>query len=75
MLKNLTHLLNSIQRILVYIILVGLSFALWYSTTDIEIMFGNYGKLHTYTDISLSVIMIVGFPLFFIALLYKSLKY
>ena len=75
MLKNLSHLLSSFQRILVYIILIGLSFALWYSTTDIGIMFGNYGKLHTYTDISLSVIMIVGFPLFLIAVLYKSLKY
>lgn len=75
MYKNLTHLLYSIRRSTVYLLLVVASFCLWYYTTDIEIMFGNYGKLHTYTDMALSGIMILGFPLFLIALFYKSWKY
>lgn len=75
MYKNLTHLLYSIQRSTVYLLLVVVSFYLWYYTTDIEIMFGNYGKLHTYTDMTLSGIMILGFPLFLIAIFYKSWKY
>ena len=43
--------------------------------TDIIIMFGNYGELHTYTDIMLSAVMILIFPLFLIALGYKSWRY
>lgn len=35
-------------------------------------MFGNYGKLHTYTDIALSMFMIFAFPLFIIALYHKG---
>ena len=38
-------------------------------------MFGNYGKLHTYTDILLSGIMILGFPLFLIGILYKGFQF
>ena len=34
-------------------------------------MFGNYGPIHTYTDIILSLLMIIGFPLFLIGMLYK----
>ncbi len=43
--------------------------------TDIRIMFGNYGEFHTYTDIILSIVMIVIFPLFLVALFYKSWTY
>ena len=35
-------------------------------------MFGNYGELHTYTDIVLSMIMVIGFPLFIVAMYYKG---
>jgi hypothetical protein len=35
-------------------------------------MVGNYGKLHTYTDVALSMIMITGVPLFIIALYHKG---
>jgi hypothetical protein len=38
-------------------------------------MFGNYGKVHTYTDITLSWAMILGFPLFLIAIYYKGMLY
>jgi|JI8StandDraft_1071087.scaffolds.fasta_scaffold258308_2 hypothetical protein len=38
-------------------------------------MFGNYGEIHTYTDIGLSAIMIIGFPLFLIALYHKGMLF
>lgn len=72
---NLKNLFSSPARILSYLILVFLAALLWWTTTDIRIMFGNYGNLHTYTDISLSVLMILTFPLFLIALGYKSYTY
>ena len=75
MYQNLETLLSSTTRILSYLILVILAASLWWYSTDITIMFGNYGKIHTYTDIMLSLIMIIVFPLFIIALIYKSYKY
>lgn len=75
MYSNLKTLFSSPARILTYIILVLLAWALWWSMTDILIMFGNYGELHTYTDIMLSVVMILIFPLFLVALGYKSWTY
>ena len=38
-------------------------------------MVGNYGKLHTYTDVALSMVMIFGFPLFLIAFAHKSMLF
>ena len=35
-------------------------------------MFGNYGELHTYTDIALSMVMISGVPLFIMAVYHKA---
>lgn len=35
-------------------------------------MIGNYGKLHTYTDVALSMNMILGFPLFLMGFWHKS---
>ncbi len=75
MYQNIKALVSSPQRILAYIILVILALSLWWYSTDITIMFGNYGNLHTYTDISLSLVMALVFPLFLIALVYKSYKY
>ena len=51
MYPNLKTLISSPQRILAYLILVILALWLWWYSTDITIMFGNYGNLHTYTDI------------------------
>ncbi|MDD2693766.1 MAG: hypothetical protein PHY14_02440 [Candidatus Gracilibacteria bacterium] len=58
-----------------FIILVLIGFGIWWYFTDIAIMFGNYGKTHTYIDISLSVVMILGFPLFLIGILYKGMLF
>ena len=76
MLENtIKIILNSKQRLSLYIILVLVGISIWWNTTDIKIMFGNYGYLHTYTDIFLSIIIILFFPLFIIAVGYKSWKY
>jgi hypothetical protein len=75
MYKNLKILLSSWKRTTIYILLVLIALWVWWSFTDIGIMFGNYGKLHTYSDIFLSSIMILGFPLFIIAIIYRSWKF
>lgn len=75
MLKNLKHLFSSLRRVSVCIALILLLSLIWWYTTDIKIMFGNYGLIHTYTDITLSVIMIIAFPVFIVALIYRSWKY
>jgi hypothetical protein len=75
MYQNLKTLIASPARILSYLILMLLAASLWWYMTDILIMFGNYGNTHTYTDIILSVVMILIFPLFLVALFYKSWKY
>jgi len=58
-----------------YICLVAVLLLLWWNFTDIEIMFWNYGKLHTYTDIVFSMIIIFCFPLFLIGIIYKGLLF
>lgn len=75
MYTNLKTLISSPRRILSYLVLVLLATGLWWYSTDIRVMFGNYGNFHTYTDISLSILMILAFPLFLIALIYKSWRY
>ncbi len=75
MYTNLKTLISSPHLLISYLVLVMLAGLLWWTTTDIRIMFGNYGNLHTYTDIILSVLMIITFPLFLVALGYKSYKY
>lgn len=57
---------------MIFIALILLGAYLWWHFTDIAIMFGNYGKARTSLDISLSLMMIVGFPLFIIGILYKG---
>ena len=75
MFQNLKKLFFSKSQTFAYIFLVALSGILWWAYTDIAIMFGNYGFIHTYTDIFLSVIMILGFPLFILVLFYRGLKF
>jgi hypothetical protein len=67
-----SSLFSSLQKIISYLLLVIVAGSIWWYFTDISIMFGNYGKLHTYTDIGLSMIMILGFPLFLMALYHKG---
>ena len=75
MFHNLNLLFRSHKRRFTYIICVLIAFLIWWEFTDVMIMFGNYGKIHTYTDIFLSSIMILGFPLFLVALFYKGSKF
>ena len=75
MIHSLSSLFHSKLRILSYIMLIIISSGIWWYFTDIAIMFGNYGKIHTYTDIGLSMIMIFGFPLFLIALYHKGMLF
>ena len=75
MYTNLKTLISSSHSLLSYLALVILALTTWWHSTDIVIMFGNYGDIHTYTDIVLSMIVILIFPFFLIALVYKSYKY
>lgn len=72
---NLRLLFSSPYRTLAYLVLVVLGAVVWWQYTNIRIMFGNYGNVHTSLDIAFSVMIILGFPLFLIALYYKSLKF
>ncbi|PID84268.1 hypothetical protein CSB09_01940 [Candidatus Gracilibacteria bacterium] len=72
MLQNLKTLFSKRWVLPVYGILVFFQASLWYYFTDVEIMFGNYGALHTWTDILLSWATFLLFPLFIFAFVYKS---
>lgn len=75
MLPNLQKPFRNTALIFTFIFLVILWGYIWWTFTDIRVMFGNYGAIHTYTDITLSLLMIIGFPLFLIGMLYKWLKF
>jgi hypothetical protein len=75
MISSLSLLFHSKLRILSYIILVTVSSGIWWYFTDTRSMLGNYGKIHTYIDVGLSIIMIVGFPLFLVALSHKGMLF
>jgi hypothetical protein len=68
----LKKIFTSKIRIGIYFFLVGILGGIWWVFTDIQIMFGNYGNLHTGIDIFLSILMIILFPLFLIALWYRG---
>ena len=72
---NLLKPLRKTGFLITFLILIAIGFFLWWYFTDIEIMFGNYGKIHTYTDIFLSLIMIIGFPLFIVGVLYRGMLF
>lgn len=70
------------SRLLKHPRLIGLSAILslvsgilWWNSTDIAVMYGNYGPLHTNLDITLSLIVIVIFPIFLITTGYKIMHY
>ena len=72
------HILKPFQKpvlSILYICLVAVLLLLWWNFTDIGIMFWNYGKLHTSTDIIFSMIIIFCFPLFLIGIIYKWLLF
>lgn len=72
MFSNLMKPFRNRYFILVFIVLILLGVYLWWNFTDVAIMFGNYGKIRTYFDITLSMMMIIGFPLFIVGILYKG---
>lgn len=72
MFQNFKKLFSSNMRIFAYISLIIIAWGIWWYFTDIAIMFGNYWPIHTYIDISLSIIMILGFPLFIMGLYHKG---
>ena len=72
---NLYKPFRNISLTFTFLLLVLLWGYIWWTFTDIRVMFGNYGKIHTYTDIFLSIIMILGFPLFIVWILYKWLQF
>ncbi len=71
MFSQIFKVLSSPRFFLSYILLVLIAFGIWWYFTDVRIMLGNYGKPFTYTDVSLSMLMVVGFPLFLVGLFYK----
>lgn len=75
MYKNIKKLFLSKYSFIAYVLLITIESILWWNTTDIYIMLGNYGHFHTYTDVVLSIIIIILFPIFLIAIWYKSWKY
>ncbi len=75
MFQNLKTLFSSWKYVISYIVLVFCAFWIWWNFIDIENMLGNYREVHTYIDVSLSVIMVLGFPLFIIALVYRGWKF
>jgi hypothetical protein len=75
MLQNLHHLFKNKKIQVIYILLLASAFWIWWYFTDVAIMFGNYGKIHTSIDIGLSMIMIIGFPLFLVALYHKGMLF
>lgn len=71
MIQNIFKPFYNKKLLFLYVLFVVVLFFVWWTFTDIGIMYGNYGSLHTNIDISLSLVMIFGFPLFLIGILYK----
>lgn len=72
MIQSLKILFSKWWALLLYIALIIIQFGLWCYSTDINIMFWNYGAVHTWSDIVLSILTFILFPLFIFAFFYKS---
>ena len=70
--KNTMQVLRNPKFLLGYLILVAVLGTIWYLYTDFTIILGNYGKLHGYTDITLSWLTIIFFPLFIVSWIYRA---
>lgn len=75
MLSNLTKPFQNRTLLITYLSLIVIGALIWWYFTDVTIMLGNYGKIHTYTDIFLSVFMILWFPLFIVGMIHKWLQF
>jgi hypothetical protein len=78
----MTHLLRNLMKpyrnfsFTVFSIVLGVLFyQISEYFTDREVMFGNYGALHTDIDIALSVMLAIIFPIFITGFVYKGLLF
>lgn len=76
---NRTLLVRSLHQILrvrtsqiIYITSIITLTLVWWFFTEIAVMFGNYGYLHTSIDIILSITTILLFPLFLLGLHHRG---
>ena len=75
MYTSLHILFRSKKRKYIYTLFVATLWIIWWYFTDISIMLGNYGAFHTTIDILLSMLLILGFPLFLTALMYRGERF
>lgn len=75
MFKNLLKPFRNKKLLFIYLFLVALATFIWWYFTDIAVMFGNYGSTHTWIDIGLSIVLIVGFPLFLVGIIHKGILF
>lgn len=73
MFSSLRKILSSFSRKIAFASGIFIGFSLWWYFTDVAIMIGNYGIRHTSLDVGLSMIMVVCFPLFLMALYHKGM--
>lgn len=73
--SNLLKLFRNWKYLTFATVLGFLLYTIWEYFTDREVMIWNYGKLHTYIDSSLSIILAVIFPLFITGVIYKWLLF
>lgn len=71
-LSNIRCIFQNKTYLIAYSILVGIFGMLWWHFTDITLAWWNYGAIRTSIDTTISLINILGFPLFIIAWIYRS---
>lgn len=75
MFQNIRKLLITFPYPLFLILLWGIFGYIWYTYTDISILFWNHGKLYASIDILFSWIMNIVFPFFLLWIIYKTLRF
>lgn len=75
MFQNIRKILITFPYPLFLIVLWGIFGYIWYTYTDISILFWNHGKLYASIDILFSWIMNIVFPFFLLWIIYKTLRF
>lgn len=70
--RSIYTIFSQKRLITIYGISVVLLTCIWWFFTEIAVMVGNYGYTHTVFDIMLSIVTILFFPLFLIALWHRG---
>jgi hypothetical protein len=70
--RSLYRILSVRSSQIIYIISIISLAIVWWFFTEIAVMVGNYGKLHTSIDIILSITTILLFPLFLLGLYHRG---